>query len=78
MKFLELGLSPNIQQALDELSYIEPTPIQAQAIPEILKGSDVLAAAQTGTGKTGAFTLPLAQILHTSKGAKAKPNHIKS
>ncbi len=61
--FKDLGLSPNIQQALDELGYENPTPIQEQAIPELLSGHDVIGQAQTGTGKTAAFGLPLLQYL---------------
>jgi ATP-dependent RNA helicase DeaD len=61
--FKDLGLSPNIQQAIDELGFSEPTPIQAQAIPELLGGHDVIGQAQTGTGKTAAFGLPLLQYL---------------
>jgi ATP-dependent RNA helicase DeaD len=61
--FKELGLAPAIQQALDELGYNEPTPIQEQAIPELLGGHDVIGQAQTGTGKTAAFGLPLLQYL---------------
>jgi ATP-dependent RNA helicase DeaD len=61
--FKDLGLSPDIQQALDELGYEDPTPIQEQAIPELLAGHDVIGQAQTGTGKTAAFGLPLLQYL---------------
>jgi ATP-dependent RNA helicase DeaD len=61
--FKELGLSPDIQQALDELGFEDPTPIQDQAIPELLAGHDVIGQAQTGTGKTAAFGLPLLQYL---------------
>jgi ATP-dependent RNA helicase DeaD len=61
--FRELGLSPEIQRALDELGYEEPTPIQDQAIPGLLAGHDVIGQAQTGTGKTAAFGLPLLQYL---------------
>jgi ATP-dependent RNA helicase DeaD len=61
--FRELGLSPQIQQALDELGFDEPTPIQDKAIPELLGGHDVIGQAQTGTGKTAAFGLPLLQYL---------------
>ncbi len=61
--FKDLGLAPEIQQALDELGYTEPTPIQEQAIPELLGGHDVIGQAQTGTGKTAAFGLPLLQYL---------------
>jgi ATP-dependent RNA helicase DeaD len=62
-KFSELGLSEPVQQALDELGYGEPTPIQAQAIPELLDGHDVIGQAQTGTGKTAAFGLPMLEYL---------------
>jgi ATP-dependent RNA helicase DeaD len=61
--FRDLGLAPEIQQALDELGFEEPTPIQEQAIPELLAGHDVIGQAQTGTGKTAAFGLPLLQYL---------------
>jgi ATP-dependent RNA helicase DeaD len=61
--FPDLGLKPELQLALDELGYEEPTPIQAQAIPELLAGHDVIGQAQTGTGKTAAFGLPLLQYL---------------
>ncbi|HTT94103.1 MAG TPA: DEAD/DEAH box helicase [Solirubrobacterales bacterium] len=61
--FKDLGLSPAIQQALDELGYVEPSPIQEEAIPELLAGHDVIGQAQTGTGKTAAFGLPLLQYL---------------
>jgi len=61
--FRELGLSPEIQQAIDELGFEDPTPIQEQAIPELLGGHDVIGQAQTGTGKTAAFGLPLLQYL---------------
>ena len=61
--FKDLGLSPAIQQALDELGYVEPSPIQEEAIPELLSGHDVIGQAQTGTGKTAAFGLPMLQYL---------------
>ena len=61
--FHDLGLSENIQKALDELGFDEPTPIQDQAIPKLLAGHDVIGQAQTGTGKTAAFGLPLLQYL---------------
>jgi ATP-dependent RNA helicase DeaD len=62
-RFTELGLNREILLALDELGYSEPTPIQDQAIPELLAGHDVIGQAQTGTGKTAAFGLPLLQYL---------------
>ena len=61
--FKDLGLAPGIQQAIDELGFDEPTPIQEQAIPALLGGHDVIGQAQTGTGKTAAFGLPLLQYL---------------
>ncbi|HET7054555.1 MAG TPA: DEAD/DEAH box helicase [Solirubrobacterales bacterium] len=64
--FKDLGLAPEIQQALDELGYEEPSPIQEKAIPELLAGHDVIGQAQTGTGKTAAFGLPLLQYVDPS------------
>jgi ATP-dependent RNA helicase DeaD len=61
--FSDLGLSDALLQTLDELGYVEPTPIQAQAIPELLAGHDVIGQAQTGSGKTAAFGLPLLEYL---------------
>src|SRR5436190_3742101 len=61
MPFKALGLDPVLVQATKEMGYAQPTPIQAEAIPAILAGRDVIATAQTGTGKTAAFLLP---ILH--------------
>ena len=56
MSFYDLGLSEKTLKAVDELGYKDPTPIQEQAIPQILKRNDVIGIAQTGTGKTAAFT----------------------
>ena len=64
MSFASLGLSEELVRAVTERGYTEPTPIQAQAIPVILKGGDLMGGAQTGTGKTAGFTLPLLQRLH--------------
>jgi ATP-dependent RNA helicase RhlE len=66
MSFDSLGLAPALLRALAEYGYTQPTPIQAAAIPPALAGQDLLAAAQTGTGKTAAFALPLLQKLSTS------------
>lgn len=63
MSFDTLGLSPEILRAVAEQGYREPTPIQQQAIPAVLEGRDIMASAQTGTGKTAGFTLPLLQQL---------------
>ena len=74
MSFSELGLSEEIVRAISEQGYSTPTPIQAQAIPAVLAGGDLLAGAQTGTGKTAGFTLPILQRLshHPAKrNAKA-------
>ncbi len=67
MNFEELNLAPAIMQAVRELGYENPTPIQAQAIPAVLAGHDLLAGAQTGTGKTAAFTLPMLHKLSLSE-----------
>jgi ATP-dependent RNA helicase DeaD len=66
MKFKDLGLNEDILEALDELGYTEPTAIQEQTIPALLGGQDVIGQAQTGTGKTAAFGLPLLQYLDPS------------
>jgi len=66
MSFANLGLSEEILRAVSERGYTEPTPIQAQAIPVVLSGRDLMGGAQTGTGKTAGFTLPILQLLSTS------------
>jgi len=76
MKFETLGLSEELLRALRDTGYTKPTPIQAQAIPAILEGSDVMAAAQTGTGKTAGFTLPILQRL--SSKPKIKNNRVRA
>jgi len=76
MSFTDLGLSAPIQKAIAEKGYDTPSPIQAQAIPAVLAGKDVMAAAQTGTGKTAGFTLPILELL--SKGEKARPNQART
>src|SRR5579872_1990539 len=68
MSFSDLGLAPGLMRAVAEKGYTTPTPIQAQAIPAVLAGSDVLAGAQTGTGKTAAFVLPVLQRLGQAQG----------
>lgn len=77
MSFDSLGLSAPLLKAISELGYETPSPIQAKAIPEIIAGKDVMAAAQTGTGKTAGFTLPLLERLAES-GNKVKGNHIRA
>ncbi|MFC5051366.1 DEAD/DEAH box helicase [Rubritalea spongiae] len=76
MEFSSLALSSPIQKAIAEEGYTEPSPIQAQAIPAVLDGKDVMAAAQTGTGKTAGFTLPLLEKL--SKGQPARSNQVRA
>lgn len=78
MNFNTLGLSDSLLLAVQETGYTTPTPIQAQAIPAILNGQDVMAAAQTGTGKTAGFTLPLLQILSGKSAAPAKSGHTRA
>jgi ATP-dependent RNA helicase RhlE len=70
MSFSTLGLAAPILEALKEKGYDTPSPIQAQAIPAVLDGKDVMAAAQTGTGKTAGFTLPILQLLMDGRGAR--------
>jgi ATP-dependent RNA helicase RhlE len=74
MAFTSFGLSKALLRAVAEQGYAAPTPIQAQAIPAVLDGRDLLAAAQTGTGKTAAFTLPLLQHLTGEVGSDRRPH----
>ena len=71
MNFNDLNLSPTLLQAIGEQGYSSPSPIQIKAIPPVLAGKDVMAAAQTGTGKTAGFTLPILQNLSTGPRANA-------
>jgi len=71
--FADLGLSPTIVQALTELGYEEPTPIQREAIPPLLEGRDLLGQAATGTGKTAAFALPLLQLYGAEPPQPSRP-----
>jgi ATP-dependent RNA helicase RhlE len=73
MPFRSLGLGDRICQAIKEAGYTEPTPIQAQAIPEVLAGHDLIGIAQTGTGKTAAFTLPMLVKLSDLVGGGGRP-----
>src|SRR5476651_798718 len=68
MPFRALGLDPKILQAVQEAGYTEPTPIQTAAIPPIIAGHDLIGIAQTGTGKTAAFTLPMLTRLANQSG----------
>ena len=74
MSFSSLGLSAELLRAVSEKGYGEPTPIQLKAIPVILEGHDILAGAQTGTGKTAGFTLPLLQRLSATTPVQSTPN----
>ncbi|MDN3380660.1 MULTISPECIES: DEAD/DEAH box helicase [unclassified Pseudoalteromonas] len=72
--FNELGLIPELLARLTELEYTQPTPIQAKAIPSILAGSDLIAGANTGSGKTATFALPMLQTLFLAQGANKAPS----
>ena len=78
MNFDELSLAPAILKAVREQGYDTPTPIQAQAIPAVLAGHDLLAGAQTGTGKTASFAIPILQILQSETPLKGKKRPIRS
>ena len=71
MPFRGLGLEPRILQAVQEAGYTEPTPIQSAAIPPVLAGQDLIGIAQTGTGKTAAFTLPILTRLAATPSPRA-------
>jgi superfamily II DNA/RNA helicase len=76
MKFADLGLSPELLSAIADSGYESPTPIQAQAIPTVLMGRDVLGCAQTGTGKTAAFVLPMIDILNHGRAKARMPRSL--
>lgn len=80
MQFTDLPLSAELLKAVAEKGYTTPSPIQQQAIPAVLAGRDLMAAAQTGTGKTAGFTLPLLQLLAEGKqqGRKVQPNQVRA
>ena len=73
MNFSDLGLSPEVLRAVEDAGYKQPTPIQEQAIPYVLMGRDVLGCAQTGTGKTASFTLPMIDILASGRARARMP-----
>ncbi len=73
VRFQDFGLSPDILRALADQGYVHPTPIQAAAIPVVLQGRDVMGAAQTGTGKTAGFSLPIIQLLLPQANTSASP-----
>ncbi|MEE2970778.1 MAG: DEAD/DEAH box helicase [Pseudomonadota bacterium] len=76
MSFLDLGLSPELLHAIEDAGYVTPTPIQAQAIPPALTGRDVLGCAQTGTGKTAAFTVPMIEALSAGRAKARMPRSL--
>ena len=78
MTFNDLQLTEPLQKAVQKVGYTNPTPIQAQSIPAILKGRDVLGCAQTGTGKTAAFSIPTIQLLNSSSQNNGRKIEIKS
>ena len=73
MNFTELGLSQKVLDAVTASGYTQPTPIQEQAIPQVLARRDVLGIAQTGTGKTAAFTLPMLTLLEQGRARARMP-----
>jgi len=77
VKFTEYNLHPKVQKGLDALGFKRPTDIQYKAIPSILRGEDVLAVAQTGTGKTAAFGIPLVQMVYRQKLAETRQTGVK-
>ncbi|NIA67243.1 DEAD/DEAH box helicase [Pelagibius litoralis] len=76
MTFEDLGLSPEVLKAVEEVGYTTPTPIQEKAIPVVLMGRDVLGCAQTGTGKTAGFTLPMIDILSSGRARARMPRSL--
>ncbi|MFD1773123.1 DEAD/DEAH box helicase [Paenibacillus rhizophilus] len=78
MNFKDLNLIPPILKALDKENYSTPTPIQEQSIPSVLAGRDLFGCAQTGTGKTAAFSLPIIQLLHEQPSRTGSARHIRS
>src|SRR5690348_9597359 len=76
MNFSDLGLSPEVLRAVEDAGYKQPTPIQEQAIPYVLMGRDVLGCAQTGTGKTASFTLPMIDMLASGRARARMPRSL--
>ena len=73
MSFSEFSLSPEILRSITDRGYHEPTPIQASAIPAAMEGKDLVATAETGSGKTAAYLVPLLDRLHRGRGAAKRP-----
>jgi len=78
MTFNDLGICDSIKRALDEEGYTNPTPIQEQSIPKLLSGKDLLASAQTGTGKTAAFAIPILQQLQLNRSQSKGPRKVRA
>ena len=76
MQFEEMGLSNPLLSAIGGAGYENPTPIQAEAIPHLLMGRDIIGIAQTGTGKTASFTLPMIEILSTGRARARMPRSL--
>ena len=76
LKFEDLGLCKEILSSIKNIGYREPTAIQKKAIPNILIGRDILGCAQTGTGKTGSFIMPLIEILNSGKSKSRMPRSL--
>src|SRR5579864_7355206 len=76
MDFSELDLSPEVLQAVSDAGYTSPTPIQEQAIPHVQRGRDVLGCAQTGTGKTASFVLPMIDMLAAGRARARMPRSL--
>jgi len=76
MSFSDLGLSPELLKAIADAGYVDPTPIQKEAIPYVLMTRDVLGCAQTGTGKTASFTLPMIEILSSGRAKARMPRSL--
>lgn len=78
MQFTDFNLNNNILEALNDINFKTPTPIQEKAIPVILEGTDLVACAQTGTGKTGAFAMPIIHLIHRIVGSPKKRKQIRT
>src|SRR3546814_11235424 len=76
MSFADLGLSDELLRAVEDSGYTEPTPIQRQAIPAVLMNKDLVAIAQTGTGKTASFVLPMIDILSHGRARARRPRSL--
>src|SRR5437899_12799408 len=76
MTFADLGLSDELLRAVNDSGYNEPTPIQRAAIPTVLMGKDLIGIAQTGTGKTAGFVLPMIDILHQGRSRARMPRSL--